>query len=190
MNWKDIATDIGKIAPTLGLALGGPAGAAVGAIVSSALGTPNDPAAVQAALGNPDTLVKLKQIESEQAIGLQQLVVQAEQNRLAADTQSLQAVNASIQAEAKADHWPTYTWRPMIGFAVAFILVASSVLVLGVFAAQVLGAKEASLAVSQLPSVLTSLSALSATALPILGIASWYRGKMQADPNIPTDNRG
>lgn len=25
---------------------------------------------------------------------------------------------------------------------------------------------------------------------PILGIASWFRGRMQADPAIPTINRG
>jgi hypothetical protein len=68
--------------------------------------------------------------------------------------------------------------------------VASSILALVVFPAVVLGAPQAQLAVSQLPTVLGSLAAISGVVLPILGIASWYRGKMQADPNIPTDNRG
>ena len=38
MEWKDVANVVGKAAPILGTLLGGPAGAAVGALVASALG--------------------------------------------------------------------------------------------------------------------------------------------------------
>jgi hypothetical protein len=34
------------------------------------------------------------------------------------------------------------------------------------------------------------VAGIIAVVSPILGIASWYRGKMQADPSIPTNNRG
>lgn len=190
MNWKDIASDIGKAAPLLGTLLGGPAGGEIGALLSKTLGTDNDPASVASMLANPDALVKIKQIESDQVVELQKLVVAQAQNALAADTAQIQAVNATMQAEARSDHWPTYTWRPIIGFAVSFILFASAILVLGVFGAQVLGAKSAAIAVTQLPVVLGSLAAVCGTALPILGIASYYRGKMQADPRVSTDNRG
>jgi hypothetical protein len=181
MQWSDIASTVGKFAPLVGTALGGPAGAAVGAIVSAALGTPNSPDAVSQALQvNPDAAVKLAEIEKDKTLGIQQLVVAAEANRLAADTAAIQAVNTTMQAEDKSDHWPTYTWRPFIGFAVGLNVVASSVLVLGVFAGVVFGAKEAAVAVAQLPMVLGALAAINGTVLPILGIASWYRGKMQA----------
>ena len=39
MDWKDIAGTVGKAAPLLGTLLGGRAGAAVGSIIASALGT-------------------------------------------------------------------------------------------------------------------------------------------------------
>jgi len=60
MNWSDIGTMVGKAAPMVGTLLGGPAGAAVGALVASALNVPNDPNAVNAALStNPEALVKV-----------------------------------------------------------------------------------------------------------------------------------
>ncbi|MBC7665587.1 MAG: hypothetical protein H7276_17675, partial [Caulobacter sp.] len=85
---------------------------------------------------------------------------------------------------------PTYTWRPVLGFAVGFNVLASSLLVLGVFAGVGLGSPAAALAVAQLPMVLGALAGINGTVLPILGIASWFRGKAQADPSIPTDMRG
>lgn len=191
MDWKDIENAVAKVAPVLGTLIGGPAGPAIGALVSSALGVDNTPDAVSQALAtNPDAAVKLRQIEADQAVRLRELAVTAENNRLTAETAAIQSVNATMQVEAKADHWPTYSWRPAIGFGVAFNTVAASVLVLGVFTAVVSGSPQAATAVAQLPLVLGSLAAISGTVLPILGIASYFRGKMQADPSVATDNRG
>lgn len=53
-----------------------------------------------------------------------------------------------------------------------------------------LGVEGAAAALGQLPAVLGALAAISATVLPILGIASYFRGKMQADPGVPADVRG
>lgn len=77
MEWRDVAGTVGKAAPILGTLLGGPAGAAVGALVASALGTGSEPSDVAAALGNPDAAVKLRELESNKAIRLQELAVQA-----------------------------------------------------------------------------------------------------------------
>lgn len=91
MDWRDIAGAVGKAAPIVGTLLGGPAGAAVGGLISMALGTDNNPDAVSAALaGNPDALVKIKELEVNAQVQLQQLAVQAEQNRLV-DVQSARA---------------------------------------------------------------------------------------------------
>ncbi len=74
MDWKDLASTVGKAAPILGTLLGGPAGAAVGAIVASALGTGNDPAEVEKAIAaDPASLVKLRDIEATKTVRLQEL---------------------------------------------------------------------------------------------------------------------
>ena len=94
MNWSDIGRIIGSAAPTVGTLLGGPAGAAVGALISSALGVTNDPDAVSAALAaNPDALVRIQELQTNAKVQLQQLAVTAEANRL-------QAEGAQYAAEA------------------------------------------------------------------------------------------
>lgn len=65
MNWSSIKEAVAKFAPLAGTLLGGPAGPAIGALISSALGSENTPEAVMAALGNPDNLLKLKQMEAD-----------------------------------------------------------------------------------------------------------------------------
>lgn len=95
MEWKDIASVVGKAAPIVGTLLGGPAGAAVGGLISAALGTANTPDAVSAELaGNPDAIVKVQELQINAKIQLQQLAVTAEQNRLA-DVQNARARQTS-----------------------------------------------------------------------------------------------
>lgn len=174
MEWKDIAKTVGAAAPILGTLLGGPAGAAIGAIVASGLGVGATPDEVGQALAiNPDAAVKLKQIEATRQTELQSLVVQAEQNRLAADTAAIVAVNATMQAETLAEHWPTYSWRPFVGFVFG-------VMFLGVYFV---------LPLFKLPVPSVPTEAWLAIG-GVLGVASYFRGKAQADPGIPTDNRG
>lgn len=74
MDWKDIAGVVGKAAPILGTLLGGPAGAAVGSIIASALGAGNSPEDVSAAIAaDPAALVKLREIEATKTVRLQEL---------------------------------------------------------------------------------------------------------------------
>jgi hypothetical protein len=156
----------------LGTLIGGPAGGAVGAMIASGLGVGSTPDNVKAALAtNPDAAVKLAQIEKDRQIELQQLIVQTEQNRLAADTSAILAVNATMQAEDKAEHWPTYTWRPFCGF---------------VFGAMFLGCYFV-LPLCKLPVPPVPFEAWAAMG-SILGVASWFRGKAQA--STATDQRG
>jgi len=64
VNWKDIGSTIGKFAPILGTAIGGPAGGVVGSLVSSALGVENEPDAVAKAMqSDPQAGLKLKQLQ-------------------------------------------------------------------------------------------------------------------------------
>ena len=81
-------------------------------------------------------------------------------------------VNKTMQVEAAAEHWPTYAWRPFIGFSFGFWLNSVWLLPL----------------VNKIPVMLSTDVMLAIGG--ILGVASWFRGKMQADPNIPTINKG
>ena len=97
-------------------------------------------------------------------------------------------VNKTMQAEAASEHWPTYSWRPAIGFAVALAVVLSVLTVFTAYVAAMFFGKADGLAA--LPGILGAVAAIIGVVSPILGIASWFRGKAQADPSIPTINRG
>jgi hypothetical protein len=169
IDWKDIAKAVGASAPLLGTALLGPAGTAVGSIIASVLGVGASPDEVSAALAtNPDAAVKLKQIEKERQVELQGLAVQHAQHAIAAETASIQAVNQTMQAEAKAEHWPTYSWRPFCGFVFG-------VTFFGVYFV---------LPLAKVPVPTVPFEAWVALG-SILGVASWFRGKAQADPVNP-----
>lgn len=92
MKWSDITNAVGKAAPLIGAVLGGPAGGSVGALVASALGVENTPEAVQAALGNPDNLVKLKELESNERQHFLSMQVETLRIELA-DTQNARAAH-------------------------------------------------------------------------------------------------
>lgn len=173
MEWKDVAGAVGKAAPILGTLLGGPAGAVVGGLVASALGVGSTPDEVSQALAtNPEAAVKLKQIEADRQVRLQELLVQAASAEITAASAAIQSVNTTMQAEAKADHWPTYSWRPAVGFV--FAAYVASLFVLPLF--------------DKTPVALSPDMTLAIGG--ILGVASWFRGRMQADPRVPADNRG
>ena len=189
LEWKDIADAVGRTAPLLGTLLGGPAGAAVGALVASALGTGADPDAVAKEIAaNPEAALKLREIEARRQIDLQGLAVDWAQAEMQAAAQATGSVNSTMQAEAAAEHWPTYSWRPAIGFAVALAVVGSVLTVFAAYGAALPNGKSDGLAA--MPGILAALAGIIAVVSPILGIASWFRGKAQADPNVPTVNRG
>lgn len=64
MSWQKIGKVIGKAAPLLGAALGGPAGAAIGELLANTLGVDATPAAVANAIKNdPQAALKLREFE-------------------------------------------------------------------------------------------------------------------------------
>jgi hypothetical protein len=111
INWKSIAGTVGRAAPAAGAALVGPAGAAVGAVIASKLGTAPTPAAVQAAIkADPGVALKLAEIEKDLAIaGLQ-------------DTQHARTIHGT--------HW--MTWLIPIVLLLLFACAGASVFMLEV----------------------------------------------------------
>ncbi|MDR0478503.1 MAG: hypothetical protein LBH31_01590 [Burkholderiaceae bacterium] len=116
MDWKDVAGVVSKAAPIVGGILGGPAGAAVGGLVATALGTQATPDAVSAALlADPQAALKLKELEVNSKVQLQQLAVTAEQNRLQASTAQYAAEAADRDSARKLAAQQHNDWvRPAI----------------------------------------------------------------------------
>ena len=130
MNWSDIGNIVGKAAPVVGTLLGGPAGAAVGALVASALNVPNDPGAVNAVLAtSPDAMVKIQELQINAKVQLQQLSVTAENNRLQAEGMQYAAEAADREsARQLAAKQPKDIVRPTVTLLVLggsmFVVVA------------------------------------------------------------------
>lgn len=186
MDWKDISSAVAAGAPMLGSLLLGKPGEMIGTLISTALGVPNTPADVNEALRtNPEAFVILRRVELENATKLREIAADLSKAEIGADSSNAAAVNSTMQAEAASEKWPAYSWRPFIGFAFGFNLVCSGLMVLAVFLPLMFGSQNMAAAMLNLPTALGALAAINGTALPILGIASWYRGKMQADPAIP-----
>ena len=177
MEWNQIAGDIAKYAPIVGGILGGPPGAAlgsVGSMIASALGVANTPDDVSVALAtNPDAAVKLKAIEADHQVQLASLSMQAAANQLTAETNNLAAVNQTMQVETKSEHWSSYMWRPFCGFVFGTLMLGDYfVLPLMHIPVPVIP-----------PEAWMTLGA-------VLGIASFFRGKAQADVNNPAQVSG
>lgn len=71
--WDNIKEILGSSAPVIGTLLGGPAGGAVGGLISKVLGVDNTPEAIELALmNNPDALLKIKELETSKELAILQ----------------------------------------------------------------------------------------------------------------------
>lgn len=169
MDWSDLGnvvkSVVGTGAPLIGGLLGGPAGAAVGNIIASVFGCENTPDAIHEAVkADPQAAVKLAEIEANAKVQLQQLAVTAAGNELAADTAQIQAVNQTMQAESKSEHWMQWAWRPFNGFMAGITLPLVYVVL--------------PLAHIPVPAIPEAVWVMWGA---ILGVASWWRGKSKAE---------
>lgn len=122
MQWRDVAQTVGGIAPLVGSALGGHAGAAVGQLAARALGVDATPEAVNQALGDPTAALKLQQLENEHEQTLTRMVLEAETARLG-------QVNQTMRAEAASQDGYVRRWRPTFGYltAVAWVIQCAAI---------------------------------------------------------------
>lgn len=96
-DWKKVGQKVADVAPMLGTALGGPAGAALGAIVASTLGTANNPDEVLAKLqADPDALLRIKELEQQERDSIRSHTLAMAQAELADQQQARQV---------HKDHW-------------------------------------------------------------------------------------
>lgn len=57
-----------------------------------------------------------------------ELSTQIEQGNVDVELASIAHVNATMQAEAKSEHWMQWAWRPTVGFTFAFVIFNNYVL--------------------------------------------------------------
>ena len=169
---------IKTVLPFIGTALGGPLGGGAATFIASKLGIPDATVAgvktaLTTMLGDPVQLQAARQAELDYQSHCLAMGYDNVDKLEALNAQVVVAVNQTMQSEAKADHWPTYTWRPFIGF-VSGIMLFGDYFVLPLLKYPV-------------PPVPDSVWLFLGG---VLGVASYFRGKAQADPTIPTDNRG
>ncbi len=188
-----IALALAQFAPMVAGFLGGPKAADVAAhvvgLAQAVTGQATPDAALAAIQGDPQLALQFQAKVVESHVQMLQISADVDKTEIAAAQQGASDVNKTMQAEVVADHWPTYSWRPAIGFAVAIGILGGVLAVLMSYGAVMLGLAKPEV-LQYLPGMLGALAALLAIPSPILGIASWFRGKMQASPDVASDNRG
>lgn len=177
-----IAMGLAQFVPQIIKWIGGDkAGAVAQKVVTVAqqvTGKPTGDQALAALQADPNLVLQYQQAMLAQATTFEQLAVQN-----AAD------VNKSMQTEAASEHWPTYSWRPFIGFCFGGLALICGITVAIAYIGVMFFKRDAAVLAS-LPGMLAAEAAVMTTIAPVLGIASWFRGKMQADPAIPSINKG
>ncbi|ENI4485145.1 hypothetical protein ABXZ88_000947 [Vibrio fluvialis] len=117
--WDKIKSLIGGAAPLVGSLIGGPAGGTVGVLIADALGVENTPDAIEAELlRNPDALLKIKQMESDERIRLRELSYQQAEIESAERKLVITEQHKLMVAELKSDDAYVRRWRPTFGYAV------------------------------------------------------------------------
>jgi hypothetical protein len=120
VNWSDIAAAVGKAAPLVGTLLAGPAGAAVGGLVASALGSEPTPAAVAAAVADPALALKLAQYESDNAVKLQAMVYAHAEKVIEANV-ALAATDANDRDSARKNNVAGGTARGVFELSITLL---------------------------------------------------------------------
>lgn len=116
LSWGDVGKAIAGIAPILGTVLGGPAGAIVGGLVASELGTSNDPVSVNAAIAaNPANASKILALQARHEEALRKMNIDY-------DTAIVNAQAGAIESEARSDSWMAANWRPVLMLTFTFIV--------------------------------------------------------------------
>ncbi|MDX8409795.1 MAG: 3TM-type holin, partial [Mariprofundales bacterium] len=110
VDLSTIGRTVAQFAPMLGKLLPIPGAGIAGDLIASAFGVDNTPDAIHGAIASdPAAATKLAQIEADNRALIQQQL-------LTAETARIQAVNATMQAEATSEHWMQWAWRPFNGF--------------------------------------------------------------------------
>jgi len=158
--------------PWLTTAIGGPLGGVASAAISGVLGLKEgDDPVVAINNASPSQITELRKAEDEFKLKAIELGYKNVETLGQQDVDVLKEVNVTMRSEVASDHWPSYTWRPFIGFS--FGLYMNSLWLLPLFHVA--------------PVIMSPDMVLAAGG--ILGVASYFRGKAQVDCSNPI-NKG
>lgn len=166
MNPLDI---VKTVLPWIGTALGGPLGGMAADSIGAALGLKNTTVSTvkDILVGmSPEKLAEYKAADQEFQIKMATLGYTSILDLEKVNASIVVEVNKTMQLESSSEHWPSYSWRPFIG--ASFGLYINSLWILPLFHVA--------------PVTLTTDTVLAIGG--ILGVASWFRGKAQADPSV------
>jgi hypothetical protein len=188
-----IAMALAQFAPMIAGWLGGSkaqdvASKVVG-IAQTVTGQSAPDAALAAIQADPNLSMQFQKAVLDQQAHLAEVAADLQKAEIAADVSNTAVVNQTMQVEAKSDHWPTYSWRPFIGFCFGLLGISAGLTVTIAYVGVMFLHVDPSV-LSFLPGMLGAEAAVMTTMAAPLGIASYFRGRMQADPRVPTDNRG
>lgn len=162
---SDITDNLKAAIPMVATALGGPLAGLAAEWVTSKLGlppsTPGDVKAILSGLSS-DKLEELKRVEFEFRFKIAQLGYDSLEKVESLNVQIVQAVNTTMQAESKSEHWAQWFWRPYIGLC---------------FGTQVFGTYFI-LPILEVP-VPTIPETVWVAYGAVLGVTAWHRGRKQ-----------
>lgn len=102
--WGKVKSLLSFSAPLVGGLIGGPAGATVSALVANTLGVENSPSAIEKKLrNNPDALIKIKKMESDERIELRRLMLKEADIQL--DKNKALLLDVQHARNQQREHW-------------------------------------------------------------------------------------
>lgn len=161
---------IKSVLPWIGNALGGPIGGIAASFVGDKLGLSGATVdTVKTILGgmSPEKLAEYKSLDNDFQIKMSSLGYDSIYKLTELEVRGLESVNKTMQVEATAEHWPSYSWRPFCGFVFGVTFFGNYFIL-----------PLCHIPVSPIPE--TAWLTIGA----VLGVASYFRGKAQADPLV------
>jgi hypothetical protein len=148
--------------PVIATALGGPLAGLATKFIADKVGIAKED--VESFISDVTNTGKLTTIEADFKLKLEALGIQSTLDLEALNLKAIEAINTTMQAEAAAEHWPTYSWRPYNGFLFGTTIFGSYFIL--------------PLLHIPVPSIPEYVWIAWGA---VLGIASWFRGKMQSE---------
>lgn len=124
-DWKDVGSLVAGVAPVLAGILGGPAGVVVGAagaLAASFLGVEPEPDSVLKALGDPQSVLRLKELESAE----RQRLLAWQEKQLEAGLAFERELGRRHEADMASDSWLSKNVRPLCLLVVTAAIVAAA----------------------------------------------------------------
>lgn len=107
-------------------------------------------------IDEPESAMEALSRNPQTAILFQQAVMSYQLELAREDTKRIQAVNQTMQAEAKSEHWAQWLWRPFNGFMFGITLFWNYV-------------------INETPADIPQFVLMAWAA--VLGVTAWHRGK-------------